>query len=166
MPAGRPTDYSEEFVDYFCSLLVDGTSVNTLCKRDDMPTSSTIFLWLSKHKEFSDKYAKAKEMAAEALAEEIFDISDNQCEDYVMVDGLPLKVDGKEVTTVSSAKVQQAKLRVDSRKWYLSKIVPKKYGDKLQTENTTTNINTDLSEDALDKKLKVLIDAVSSSEQD
>ena len=30
--------------------------------------------------------------------------------------------------------VQRSKLRVDTRKWYLSKILPKKYGDKINVE--------------------------------
>lgn len=147
---GRPTIYSEELTDLFCSRLLDGTSVNTVCKADDMPDKSTIFLWLSKYPEFSDKYAMAKEFSAEALADEMFDISDNQCDDVVMVDGIPLQVDGKDVKTVSSAKVQQARLRVDTRKWYLSKIVPKKYGDKQQIEHTISpvaQILEDISDD-------------------
>lgn len=127
---GRPTDYSDEWADEFCSLLIDGTSVNSLCKRDDMPDKSSVFLWLSKHPYFSDKYAQAKEMAAEALAEEIFDIADDNAFDYT---------DGKDKELrVNNDAIQRAKLRVDVRKWYLSKIVPKKYGERIQTDNTTT----------------------------
>jgi len=131
MPAGRPTDYSIEFVTEFCSLLVDGTSVNTLCKRDDMPTSSTIFLWLSKHKEFSEKYAEAKEMAAEALAEEIFDIADNGSNDWMESNDN----EGSAAYRLNGENIQRSRLRVDTRKWYLSKIVPKKYGDRHHVEH-------------------------------
>ena len=37
----------------------------------------------------------------------------------------------------SQAEVQAAKLAIDTRKWIASKHAPKKYGDKLETENRT-----------------------------
>lgn len=148
MPGGRPTTYSEELIDEFCSRLVDGTSVNKVCQQDDMPDKSTIFLWLSKYPEFSDKYAKAKEMAADALAEEIFDIADDNAFDYI---------EGKEgELRVNNDAIQRARLRVDVRKWYLSKIVPKKYGERQQIDQTTTHRFEDLSDEELEARLKAL----------
>ena len=42
--------------------------------------------------------------------------------------------DGNLVKFVDGASVGHAKLRVDTRKWALSKMCPKKYGDKIQQE--------------------------------
>jgi len=123
---GRPSLYTEELVSEFIGRLCTGESVRTICKSDDMPDPATIFKWLASKPEFCEQYAKAKELAAEALAEDIFDIADDNALDYV--DG----PDGQ--LRVNNDAIQRAKLRVDVRKWYLSKIMPKKYGDKQQLE--------------------------------
>ena len=147
---GRHTEYTPEIAKEFCSRLVDGTSVRTVCKDEEMPCTSTIFKWMAEQPEFSEQYAKAKMMAAEALAEEIFDIVDDEVSSPVMIDGVPLQIDGKIVMARDNVGVQHAKLRADVRKWYLSKIMPKKYGDKIQNEN----INVEMSHDEWVASLK------------
>lgn len=57
------------------------------------------------------------------MADEIIDIADAS-EGDVIVDE-----DGRRL--IDNEAVQRARLRVDSRKWLLSKLVPKKYGDKI-----------------------------------
>jgi hypothetical protein len=42
--------------------------------------------------------------------------------------------DGREV--VDHDHIQRAKLRVETRKWMLGKMAPKKYGDKQQIEHS------------------------------
>lgn len=123
----RPTDYTPELAAEICSRLSTGESMRTVCSADDMPNRSSVFLWLAKYPEFSDQYAKAKEEAAEAMAEEMLDIADNGSNDYMddnHGDDKGYKVNGEAI--------QRSRLRVDVRKWYLSKIKPKKYGDKIQ----------------------------------
>jgi len=126
MPAGRPSLYTDELVHTFISRLATGESVRTICKSDDMPEAGTIFRWLTEKPEFNEQYAKAKELAAEALAEDIFDIADDNSLDY--------EEDGNGQLRVNNDAIQRARLRVDVRKWYLSKIMPKKYGDRQQLE--------------------------------
>lgn len=69
------------------------------------------------------RYARACEDRADLIADEILTISDNTGGDIIT---LP---DGREV--VDNAVIQRDRLRVDSRKWLLSKLQPKKYGDKI-----------------------------------
>ncbi len=40
--------------------------------------------------------------------------------------------DGSTQTVLNGEHVQRSRLRVDSRKWLLSKLKPERYGDKLQ----------------------------------
>lgn len=148
MPGGRPTKYSEELATEFCSRLVDGTSTRKVCQADDMPSTSTIFKWMAEKPEFSEQYAKAKAQAAEALAEEIFDIADDNAFDYT---------EGKDgELRVNNDAIQRARLRVDVRKWYLSKIVPKKYGEKQQIEQTVKHTLADKTEEELDAYIESL----------
>lgn len=148
MPGGRPSIYTEEIATEFCSRLVDGTSTRKVCEMDDMPCTTTIFKWMAEKPEFSEQYAKAKSQAAEALAEEIFDIADDNAFDYI---------EGKDgELRVNNDAIQRARLRVDVRKWYLSKIVPKKYGERQQIDQTTTHKFEDLSEEELNARLQAL----------
>jgi len=74
------------------------------------------------------RYARACEDRAELIADEILTISDNVGKDIVK---LP---DGREV--VDNAVIQRDRLRVDSRKWLLAKLQPKKYGDKIDVAHS------------------------------
>lgn len=80
---------------------------------------STFNLWLNDDAELAADYARAREDLIERMAQEVLDLSD--------VD-VGLQPDGKK----DWAAVQKHKLQVDTRKWLLSKLAPKKFGDKLE----------------------------------
>jgi hypothetical protein len=125
---GRPSDYSPELVSEICSRIADGQSVREIARDDAMPAMSTIFAWLSKHSEFTEQYARAKEAQAEYLAEEILDIADDGSNDWME----RKNKDGSSYTVENGEAMQRSRLRVDARKWLLSKLLPKKYGDKIE----------------------------------
>lgn len=132
--AGRPSTYTKELADHICERLANGESMRSVCRDDAMPAMSTVFKWLREDASFSEQYAIAKGECADALVEDMLDIADNQVEQPLIVDGLPLEVDGKPVMIKDAVSVNHARLRVDTRKWAASKLKPKKYGDKLQSE--------------------------------
>jgi len=100
-------------------------SMRTICERLDIPVG-TVLAWLSREPTFQEKYARAKEMQADILAEEILDISDDGSNDLMTIvkGDISYEQENKEV-------VNRSKLRVDSRKWIASKLKPKKYGDRM-----------------------------------
>lgn len=153
MPAGRPTIFTKHLADDICSRLADGESMRSVCRDDSMPAMTTVFRWLRESEEFQQQYTIAKEESADAMVEDMLDIADNQVANPVLVDDVPLVVEGKMVTTVDGPAVNHAKLRVDTRKWAASKLKPKKYGDKVTTEHTGTVGITDMTEDELDRRL-------------
>jgi hypothetical protein len=124
---GRPSDYTQELADKICAQLAEGISLRTVCSDEDMPSKTTIFSWLRTNKEFLDQYARAKEEATDALAEEIIDIADDGTNDWMTI----TTRGGFEKQVVDNEVVQRSKLRVDTRKWIMSKMKPKKYGEKL-----------------------------------
>lgn len=117
---GRPTDYSKEKADEICELLATGMSLRTVCKKDNMPDMSTVFAWIRTHEDFSNQYAKAKEEAIDAKHEELEALGDEAIE-------LSQRVDPK----ASGAVVNAVRLKADNLKWVMSKLKPKKYGDKV-----------------------------------
>jgi hypothetical protein len=76
---------------------------------------------------FSNQYAQAKSDAADAMAEEILDICDDGSNDWMTAN---VGTDQEKVT-LNGEHVQRSRLRVDTRKWLMSKLQPKKYGEKL-----------------------------------
>lgn len=133
---GRPSTYSQEVADAICQRLMDGESLRTICKSDDMPGKSTVFRWLAENEAFRDQYAHAREEQADLYAEQIVEIAD---EEVTMVKrskhqpGASDDGDCGEVEVVfDPTAVARNRLRVDARKWYASKLAPKKYGEKVQ----------------------------------
>lgn len=124
----RPSDYSQATADAICARLADGESLRAICRDDGMPDKSTVFRWLAAHEAFRDQYAHARELQAEEMFEDLLDIADDGTRD-TYVDG-----DGKERTDTDV--IARAKLRVDTRKWMLARMAPKKYGDKVTQELT------------------------------
>lgn len=92
-----------------------------------MPCIATVMKWARDFPDFTEQYARAREALQEHWAEEILDIADDSTNDWVdrEVKG------GRHVRSLDEERVSRARLRIDSRKWLLSKLAPKKYGDKI-----------------------------------
>ncbi len=123
---GRPSKYSAKLAAMICERLANGETLRRICREQDMPARSSVQKWLNEISEFSDQYAKARELQADYWADEILEIADDTSEDQ--------SEDGK----ANNELVNRSRLRVDSRKWLLSKMVPKKYGDKLELGGAMT----------------------------
>lgn len=133
---GNPTTYTPEIAENICELIASGNSLRTICAdHDDMPALSTVFLWLSKFPNFSEQYARARETWAEAELENIFDIADDTSRDTMTRKDR----NGNEYEVADNEWIARSKLRVDTRRWALSKLAPKKYGDKITNELTGPN---------------------------
>lgn len=109
---GRPEKYSDELADRVLREFSRGKSMRTIEKMQGMPSISTMFEWMRKYPDFSQRYARAKEEAADLFVEELLELTD-------MAD-----VD-------NAIDIQKRKLQVDTRKWIASKLKPKRYGEKL-----------------------------------
>ncbi len=112
-----------------------GEPIRTVLKDDDMPSSRTFYKWLDEDEEKVKQYARACEVRADVIFEEILTIADKQGEDIIIVDG-------KEVTNHNV--VSRNRLQVDARKWVLSKMQPKKYGDKIDHTTDGEKIQTNV----------------------
>ena len=119
---GRPSDYTDELAAELCARIADGKSLRTVCSAPDMPGKSTVMRWLvaPEHQGFRDQYARAREAAADKMAEEALEIADG--------------IGRKEAA--DHGVVARDRLRVDTRKWFVSKLAPKKYGDRHMHELT------------------------------
>lgn len=121
---GRPSTFTQKIADIICQRLAGGESLRSICRDEGMPVRRTVHRWISDDiNGFRHQYACAKALGLEEMADEIIEISDGE---------VAMTGEGK----LDGADVQHKRLRVDSRKWLLSKLAPKKYGDKSSLELT------------------------------
>lgn len=147
---GRPTSFSQDIADAICERLASPESLRSICDDDDMPSKTTVLRWLRQNEEFRAQYARAREDQADAFADEILDISDDGRRDYAKDE------DGNDV--VDHDHIQRSKLRVETRKWLMGKMAPKKYGDRLQLANDPDDPIGTLTDEQIEAKLAALLE--------
>ena len=124
----------ETHVENICERVSEGRSLLEVIEADkNLPTRDTFYKWVLASAEFSERYARACILRAEKEYEAILLIADENTNDFYIDEET-----GKE--KVNHENIQRSRLRVDTRKWWLSKCVPKIYGDKVQLE-LNPNIN-------------------------
>ena len=104
---GRPSTFTQAKADAICALLIEGNSLRSICKRDDMPCTVTVLKWLNQYPDFASQYASAREAQADALVDDMIDIADDKTLDP-----------------------NDRRVRIDTRKWLAGKMRPKKYSEK------------------------------------
>lgn len=97
-------------IDAVCVRIANGESLLTICDDKAMPNRDTIYTWMAEDQRLSDKYARACELRTDRQVEEMIEIA----------------------RRASPEDVQVAKLQIDTRKWVAAKMMPKKYGDKIE----------------------------------
>ena len=116
----------KKITEQVCALMSAGMPCGKACSKVGVP-KSTFLGWTQTGGSAADQYALAREELIDHWAEDVLNIADA---DPVQV------VDQNGVARYDAAAVQHARLRIDSRKWLLSKLKPKEYGDKVTQEHT------------------------------
>lgn len=127
---GRPSKFTEQIADEICRRLADGETLNTICADEHIPARPTVIGWTQDNdkKAFSDKFARAREIAWLNMADELVDIADDSRNDWIK----RKSKGGKDYEMFNKEAVERSKLRVETRKWILARALPKVYGDRLQ----------------------------------
>jgi hypothetical protein len=107
------TAFLQDSADEICKRIMKGESLASICRDDFMPARWLVYEWLAANKDFSDNYARAMEVRADHVFDEVMEIADD-----------PLNLTAENLNA--------ARLKIDARKWALGKMQPKKYGDKLE----------------------------------
>lgn len=129
---GRPSSYTPELAAKICELLATGKTLRAICRdNEDLPSETTVRMWaVDDVQGFSSQYARARDQGLDTMADELLDISDTPKEGVKTKSTLL----GTEVSTGDM--IEHRRLQVDTRKWYLAKLAPKRYSDKLQHEHS------------------------------
>lgn len=132
--------YDQTKADIICQRLTAGESLRSVCRDPDLPAASTVLLWVDTNAAFAEQYVRARRLGYALLAEELVEIADEV--EFEPVPGPP----GEEprAVRVDATAVARNRLRVDTRKWMLSKMLPKVFGDKIDHTHTGT-VNVSLT---------------------
>lgn len=126
--AGRPSAFTQKLADTICERLSLGESLRSICRDERMPSQSMVFRWLADRQAFREQYAHAREVQADSWADDIIEIADDSSGDTI-VD----PESGNERFNGEFA--ARSRLKVDTRKWLMARMAPKKYGDKVTQEH-------------------------------
>lgn len=176
MPPGKRCVYGAKIAQQICAGIASGKLLPQVLKQPGMPSPSTVFLWLSQHPEFAELYSRAKEIQCEVFASEtldlaqrpllgkrvksvklesvepVADLSDSGKNSKTKKKPAVKRSISSRTETLAGDAVDRARLIVDTRKWLLSKMFPKKYGDKVIIEDSSA-----------DQGMKDLADAIRNS---
>lgn len=115
-PARAPVRYSEALADEIIERMSRGEALRQICRSPGMPDPSAVVLWADKDAVFAQRYARAREAIADRYAEELVELADSVRRG------------------ATSEEVNAARLAVDTRKWVASKLMPRRYGDRVTVE--------------------------------
>lgn len=118
----------DEFEAICCEIECSSSGLRTIIAKSNVSTCvDTFYRYMHKNGTASERYARAKQIQGERIADDILDIADNSTNDFMATET------GQKPDTEN---IQRSRLRVDSRKWLLSKLLPKKYGEKIDVDQT------------------------------
>lgn len=123
---GRPSSYTPEMGARIVERIIDGDSCITIGKDPSFPAERTIYNWIGCNEEFRAMYLEAKSICAERMGEELLEIADDGRNDWMEKNGGGYAVDHEHVG--------RSKLRVDTRKWLMCHLAPKRFGAKVAQE--------------------------------
>lgn len=107
---GRKSSHTPDVEETILARIMVGESLRSILSDKGMPHLATVFRWLDERPDFAIKYARAREIQADAM------------------DDLILTTANKSTPESSPAD----RVKIMAYQWRASKLAPKKYGDKLQ----------------------------------
>lgn len=128
----RPYNYTDEekerIVTDICNRVIDEKISFNVAVEESAITYVTFFQWMVKSDNLKQLYNYARDVRSDILFEEIVTIADTP------VEGTKTKITDKGTEIISGDMTEHRKLQIDARKWVVSKMQPKKYGDKISQE--------------------------------
>lgn len=124
----RPTLRTPELEDDILSRIACGESLRAICSEEAYPNVATVIRWLAADEAFAHRYARAREMQAEVLADQMLEIADDDRRDRIEIKDAEGNVIRVEQNNVG---VARSKLRLEQRRWWAEKLRPKVYGAKV-----------------------------------
>jgi hypothetical protein len=108
-----------------------GESLTSICKVKKYPSKPAVLRWLIRYDDFRTQYTQARELQQEIFLDEIVDIADDVDNDWVRSEGRDDQFNHEHVN--------RSRLRIDTRKWVMERMAPKKYSVKQQIDHLSSD---------------------------
>lgn len=130
--AYKKSEITQIFNRIIEEIVNEGKYIRDILKEDWSPSTQTFFIWLDDEKK-SKQYARACEIRAEILMEQMIHIAftPEEGETVEMSQKGEGKKSVKEMKKTKGDMLGHRKLKVDTLKWVIAKSAPKKYGTKI-----------------------------------
>lgn len=147
----RGQGFSIEVAERVLSELASGRTLTSVCRDPDMPSAQTVCKWaLNDINGFAERYETARKIGYMLMADEIVDIAEDGSNDWMERHGK-----NSPGWIVNGEAVQRSKLRTDTRKWLLPKVLPDMYGDKSELVITDKRSDSELLAELAELEQKV-----------
>lgn len=138
---GRPSLYTRELTTIICERMTEGETLREICRTEGFPTEGTVRNWAREDRDgFAARFNQALEFRTEMWVDEILEIADDGTNDWAARQAK----DGTIDRVLDHDHIARSRLRVDTRKWIMSKLKPGLYGDKLQHANAAGDGNQEV----------------------
>ena len=115
-PEPVPQDKADQIIEWISA----GKTLREWCRENGLHYS-TVYLWMEKDEEFAQRFARARDIGHDCIADECMEI----------IDTPPERILTEQGDKVDPGFVVWMKARAEERRKLLAKWNPKKYGDKV-----------------------------------
>lgn len=131
----RPTSYTPALADEICERLAAGETLRDICRDEHIPSFRSVYRWRESNAEFSARFALAREIGGDVIAEQALAIADT-----------PQVGERDETThegfkTVREDMLGHRKLQVETRLKLLAVWFPRKYGQRIDMTTGGESLN-------------------------
>lgn len=141
----KSSTYTAELDAEICERLASGETLRAICRDEHMPSWVTVYTWRKTNPGFYERFALARELGGDAIAEETIEIADENSNDTLVTEY------GEKP---NSEWIARSKLRVETRLKLLAVWFPRKYGQRIDV--TTGNESLNLTPEERASKLAAL----------
>ena len=130
---GKRPKVSEEIFEDVLSMIASGITLRQICRYPDMPTKDAIYRFLedetdaTEHARRLARYARARRLGFDEIAEEGLEIVDDGTNDY-----MERERDGVPEIVLDREHIARSKLRFEGRMKLLAVWDPRRYGEMLK----------------------------------
>jgi len=126
------TEWQSQLDEIFAAIATTPKSLESICKEiESAPSARTVYRLIEADDSLCQRYTRAKDAQLQILADQLIDLADTEriCEKVT------IKADGSREVVILD-QVERTKVQIDTRKWLLAKLNPKKYGERIQQEHS------------------------------
>jgi hypothetical protein len=130
-----PPSYTPELDAEICQRVASGETLRAICRDAHMPSWVTVYEWRKANADFAARLAAARELGADAIAEEALQIADTT--------KLGERTEDSEqgLKVVREDMLGHRKLQIETRLKLLAVWFPRKYGQRIDMTTAGESLN-------------------------